>query len=58
MVDITDGLIRISVGLEHIDDIKADIFQALESSEKAASNGQVNHHTSPLSKNDSSVGQP
>ncbi|WP_306352229.1 O-succinylhomoserine sulfhydrylase [Flavobacterium sp. '19STA2R22 D10 B1'] len=29
-VGITDGLIRISVGLEHIDDITADILQALE----------------------------
>jgi O-succinylhomoserine sulfhydrylase len=29
-VDITQGLIRISVGLEHIDDIKKDIFQAIE----------------------------
>ncbi len=29
-VGITDGLIRISVGLEHIDDIIADIEQALE----------------------------
>jgi O-succinylhomoserine sulfhydrylase len=29
-VGITKGLIRISVGLEHIDDIKADILQALE----------------------------
>jgi O-succinylhomoserine sulfhydrylase len=29
-VDITDGLIRISVGLEHIDDIRRDVFQALE----------------------------
>jgi O-succinylhomoserine sulfhydrylase len=28
-VGITDGLIRVSVGLEHIDDIKADIAQAL-----------------------------
>ncbi|AEE18735.1 trans-sulfuration enzyme family protein [Dokdonia sp. 4H-3-7-5] len=28
-VGITDGLIRISVGLEHIEDIKSDIFQAL-----------------------------
>lgn len=28
-VDISDGLIRISVGLEHIEDIKADIFHAL-----------------------------
>jgi O-succinylhomoserine sulfhydrylase len=29
-VDITDGLIRVSVGLEHIEDIKKDIFQALD----------------------------
>lgn len=29
-VGITQGLIRISVGLEHIDDIKADILQALD----------------------------
>jgi O-succinylhomoserine sulfhydrylase len=29
-VGISQGLIRISVGLEHIDDIKADILQALE----------------------------
>jgi O-succinylhomoserine sulfhydrylase len=29
-VGITDGLVRISVGLEHIDDIIADIEQALE----------------------------
>jgi O-succinylhomoserine sulfhydrylase len=29
-VDITDGLIRISCGLEHLDDIKKDILQALE----------------------------
>lgn len=29
-VGITKGLIRISVGLEHVDDIKADILQALE----------------------------
>lgn len=28
-VDITDGLIRVSCGLEHIDDIVKDIFQAL-----------------------------
>lgn len=28
-VDITDGLIRISCGLEHVEDIKKDIFQAL-----------------------------
>lgn len=32
-VDITDGLIRVSCGLEHIDDIKKDIFQALEATE-------------------------
>lgn len=31
-VGITNGLIRISVGLEHIDDIVADIAQALEHS--------------------------
>jgi O-succinylhomoserine sulfhydrylase len=30
-VDISDGLIRISVGLEHIDDIIADVDQALNS---------------------------
>jgi O-succinylhomoserine sulfhydrylase len=29
-VDITPGLIRISVGLEHIEDIKADILKALQ----------------------------
>jgi O-succinylhomoserine sulfhydrylase len=29
-VGISPGLIRISVGLEHFEDIKADIFQALE----------------------------
>ncbi|MGB1992469.1 MAG: PLP-dependent transferase, partial [Flavobacteriaceae bacterium] len=28
-VDISDGLIRVSVGLEHIDDIIEDIDQAL-----------------------------
>ena len=27
---VTDDLVRISVGLENIDDIKADISQALE----------------------------
>ena len=32
-VGITPGLIRISVGLEHVDDIYADIEQALEKSE-------------------------
>ena len=32
-VGITPGLIRISVGLEHIDDIRADILQALEKSQ-------------------------
>jgi O-succinylhomoserine sulfhydrylase len=31
-VGITDGLIRISVGLEHINDIIDDINQALEKS--------------------------
>jgi O-succinylhomoserine sulfhydrylase len=29
-VNITPGLIRISVGLEHVDDIMADVLQALE----------------------------
>jgi len=29
-VGITKGLIRISVGLEHVEDIKQDIFQALD----------------------------
>lgn len=33
-VGITDGLIRISVGLEHIDDIVQDIAQALEQTRK------------------------
>ncbi|MBN1598634.1 MAG: O-succinylhomoserine sulfhydrylase [Bacteroidales bacterium] len=33
-VGITDGLIRISVGLEHIDDIISDINQAIEKSAK------------------------
>ena len=28
-VGITDGMVRVSVGLEHIDDIIADIVQAL-----------------------------
>ncbi|RUA17212.1 MAG: hypothetical protein DSY83_04420, partial [Flavobacteriia bacterium] len=27
---ISDGMVRVSVGLEHIDDIIADIEQALE----------------------------
>jgi O-succinylhomoserine sulfhydrylase len=31
MVGITDSMVRISVGLEHLDDIKADILQALDS---------------------------
>lgn len=31
---IEDGSVRVSVGLEHIDDIKADIAQALEKSKK------------------------
>jgi cystathionine beta-lyase/cystathionine gamma-synthase len=29
-VGITDGLVRVSVGLEHIDDILADLDQALK----------------------------
>lgn len=32
VVGITPGLIRISVGLEHIDDIQADVFQAINAS--------------------------
>jgi O-succinylhomoserine sulfhydrylase len=31
-VGITPGLVRISVGLEHPDDILADLLQALEKS--------------------------
>lgn len=31
-VSITPGLIRVSVGLEHLDDVKADILQAIEKS--------------------------
>lgn len=31
-VGITPGLIRVSVGLEHLDDVKADILQAIEKS--------------------------
>lgn len=31
-VGITDGLVRISVGLEHLDDIKADIDKAMDAS--------------------------
>jgi O-acetylhomoserine (thiol)-lyase len=27
---VTEGLVRISVGIEHIDDIIADVSQALE----------------------------
>ena len=34
-VDITAGLIRISCGLEHIDDIRRDVFQALEAAAAA-----------------------
>jgi O-succinylhomoserine sulfhydrylase len=30
LVGITDGLIRLSIGLENIEDIKQDIDQALE----------------------------
>jgi len=29
-VGITDGLIRVSVGLEHVEDLKADIIQSLK----------------------------
>ncbi|MFT5548069.1 PLP-dependent transferase, partial [Rheinheimera aquimaris] len=30
MAGISDGLIRVSVGLEHVDDIIADLAQALD----------------------------
>ncbi len=30
MLGITDGLIRISVGIEDVDDLQADLEQALE----------------------------
>ncbi len=33
-VGITDGLIRVSVGLEHIEDIKGDIWQAIVASKQ------------------------
>ena len=33
-VGITDGLIRLSVGIESIEDILADIAQAIEKSER------------------------
>jgi cystathionine beta-lyase/cystathionine gamma-synthase len=29
-VGITEGLVRIAVGLEHIDDLKADMINALD----------------------------
>jgi O-succinylhomoserine sulfhydrylase len=29
VVNITDGLVRVSVGLEHVDDIIGDLKQAL-----------------------------
>lgn len=32
-VGITDGLIRLSIGIESIDDILSDIAQAIEESE-------------------------
>ena len=32
-VGITDGLIRLSIGIENIDDILADLAQAIEESE-------------------------
>ena len=36
LVGISPGLIRISVGLENVDDIKDDIYQALEESKRWA----------------------
>ena len=41
-VDITQGLIRISVGLEHIDDIKKDIFQAISAATLSVNSLLVN----------------
>jgi cystathionine gamma-lyase len=38
-VGITDDLIRISVGLEHVDDLIADLEQALASAQRAAATG-------------------
>jgi cystathionine beta-lyase/cystathionine gamma-synthase len=32
---VTDGLVRLSVGLEHIEDLESDILQALRSSNKS-----------------------
>ena len=32
-VGITDGLIRLSVGIEHIDDLLSDLEQAIKESE-------------------------
>jgi cystathionine beta-lyase/cystathionine gamma-synthase len=29
-ISVTDGLLRLSVGLEHVDDLKADLDGALE----------------------------
>ena len=36
LVGISPGLIRVSVGLENVDDIKDDIYQALEESKRWA----------------------
>jgi len=33
---VTDGYVRLSIGLEHIDDILADLDQALTASRAAA----------------------
>ena len=33
-VGITDNLIRLSIGIEHIDDLLADLSQAIEASSK------------------------
>jgi cystathionine beta-lyase len=38
-VGITDDLIRISVGLEHVDDLIADLEQALASTQRAVTTG-------------------
>ena len=40
-VGITEDLIRISVGLEHVDDLIADLDQALASAQQAGASGVV-----------------
>ena len=33
---LEDGLVRLSVGIEHVDDLVADVAQALEAARQAA----------------------